>query len=349
MQIEEKQVKPDIKSMLPEEIKSAPALSGEPQYRAGQIFKWLSTGVTSFDEMTDLSKTLRTKLKDNFTLNTPVLIKKQISKKDASEKYLWRHTDDNTSETVVMKYKHGNAVCVSTQVGCKMGCVFCASAIGGFIRDLTPSEMLDEVIFSEAEYKKQISRIVLMGIGEPLDNYDNVVKFIKLVNHKDGKNIGMRRISLSTCGLTEKFDKLGELNLQLTLSVSLHAPDDETRSALMPINKSRGTEDLFSACRKYFANTGRRITFEYTMIDGVNDSREQAALLAEKLKETNAHLNLIPLNIVNEREFRPSSKENMLNFIKILEESGANVTVRRSLGGDVDASCGQLRIRSAQT
>ena len=340
---------PDIKSMLPAELENALSTAGEPKYRSKQIFRWLNAGIRSFDEMTDLPKYLREYLFENFNFGAPALINKRSSAAGAAEKYLWRLADGNTTETVVMKYKHGNAVCISTQVGCRMGCVFCASSAGGFIRNLEPSEMLDEVIFSEKEFGLHISNIVLMGIGEPLDNFDNVIKFIKLINHPDGKNTGMRRISLSTCGLTEKFDKLSRLNLQLTLSVSLHAADDETRSALMPVNKTRGTEDLFSACRNYFRKTGRRITFEYIMINGVNDTAEQAKTLTEKLKGMVCHFNLIPYNAVDECSFQPSSPERLKEFMRILRGSGINLTVRRSLGSDVQAACGQLRVKTMQT
>ena len=232
-------------------------------------------------------------------------------------------------------------------MGCRQGCAFCASTIGGLIRGLEPSEMLDEVMFSQKESGLPISNIVLMGIGEPLDNFDNVMKFLKLVNHPDGMNIGMRHISLSTCGLTEKFDKLAELNLQLTLSVSLHAPDDETRSRIMPANRGRGVEQLMDACERYFKKTGRRISFEYAMIKGVTDTPRQAQLLAEHARRVCAHVNLIPLNHVDERSFEPSTPERLAEFKAELERAGVNVTVRRKLGGDIDASCGQLRKKAA--
>ena len=336
-------MKTDIKSLLPEEIETAIAKIGEPKYRAKQVFTWLSRGVRSFDEMSDLPKKLRTALEENFFLNAPQPIRKQVSQLDGTIKYLWELSDGNAVETVVMSYQHGNTVCISTQVGCRQGCAFCASTIGGLVRNLEPSEMLDEVLFSQLDSGLPISNIVLMGIGEPLDNYDNVIRFLRLVNHPDGMNIGMRHISLSSCGLTEKIDKLAELNLQLTLSISLHAPDDETRTKLMPANRGRGVDELVVACKRYFKRTGRRISFEYAMIDGVNDSPQQARLLAKIANSCGAHINLIPLNHVEEREFRPSTAENLKNFVKILEESGANATVRRKLGGDVEASCGQLR------
>ncbi len=340
-------MKTDIKSMLPEEIGQALSEMGEQKYRAKQIFTWLSRGVHSFDEMSDLSKTLRTALDERFFITIPKPIRKQVSKIDGTIKYLWELSDGNAIETVVMAYKHGNTVCISSQVGCRQGCAFCASTIGGLVRNLEPSEMLDEVLFSQIDSGFPISNIVLMGIGEPLDNYDNVIKFLKLVNLSDGMNIGMRHISLSTCGLTEKIDRLAELNLQLTLSISLHAPDNETRSRIMPVNRGGGVDELINACKRYFVRTGRRISFEYAMIDGVNDTPAHAEILAEKAKTVSAHVNLIPLNLVEERQFKPSSHENLIKFVKILEERGANVTVRRKLGSDVDASCGQLRRKTA--
>ena len=336
-------MKKDILSLLPGEIEEELAALGEPKYRAGQIFTWLHKGARSFAEMSNLSKELREKLEERFFLYKPEVLKKQVSQIDGTIKYLWQLRDGNAVETVVMQYKHGNTVCVSSQVGCRQGCAFCASTIGGLVRGLEPSEILDEVLFSQLDSGLPISNIVLMGIGEPLDNFDNVMRFLELVNHPKGMNIGMRHISLSTCGLIERFADLAERDLQLTLSVSLHAPDDETRSKLMPANRGRGVEALMEACRKYYDKTGRRISFEYAMIDGVNDTERHARLLAREAKSLAAHVNLIPLNHVEERQFRPSTQGHMKAFIKILEDEGVNVTVRRRLGSDVDASCGQLR------
>ncbi len=338
----------DIKAMLPDEIAAALAELGEPKYRAKQIFQWLARGVESFDEMTDVSKKLRETLKREFFITKLKMLRKQVSSIDGTIKYLWELPDGNAVETVVMQYRHGNTICISSQVGCRQGCAFCASTIGGLIRGLESSEMLDEVLYSERESGMKISNIVLMGIGEPLDNFDNVIRFLRLVNHPDGENIGMRHISLSTCGLTERFDELADLNLQLTLSVSLHAPDDETRSRIMPANRGRGVEQLISACSRYYEKTGRRISFEYAMIDGVNDTPYHAKLLAQHAKRVCAHVNLIPLNHVEERQFAPSTPEHMKAFIRVLEEAGVNVTVRRRLGSDVDASCGQLRKKVAE-
>ncbi len=333
----------NLRNLLPDELEGALSELGEPKYRAKQVFKWLGRGIGSIDEMSDIPKPLREKLKESYTLYRPKVLSKQVSKLDGTIKYLWELSDGNAVETVVMSYKHGNTVCVSTQVGCRQGCAFCASTIGGLVRGLEAREILEEVLFSQLDSGKTISNIVLMGIGEPLDNFDNVVRFLKLVNSPDGLNIGMRHISLSTCGLTEMFDKLADLNLQLTLSVSLHAPDDETRSKIMPANHGRGVEQLMECCKRYYERTGRRISFEYIMIDGVNDTEYHARLLAKRARYVGAHVNLIPMNHVEESRFRPSTQGHIKAFVKVLEDNGVNVTVRRKLGGDVDASCGQLR------
>jgi 23S rRNA (adenine2503-C2)-methyltransferase len=314
---------------------------GEPAFRAEQVFRWLYRGVTSFEEMTDLSKALRQRLAETALLTPPQVARKQVSREDGTIKYLWRLPDGNCVESVLMRYQHGNTVCISCQVGCHMGCAFCASTIAGKVRDLTPAEMADQVLFTQLDSGVPISNIVLMGIGEPLDNFDTVLRFLTLVNHPDGLNIGMRHISLSTCGLTQKIDKLAQHGLQLTLSVSLHAPDDETRSRIMPVNQGVGVERLMETCRRYFETTGRRISYEYAMIDGVNDADWQADLLAKRLKGAPAHVNLIPLNEVEESPLKPSRR--VAAFQKRLEGHGVTVTVRRRLGGDIDASCGQLR------
>lgn len=333
----------DILSMLPEEIEKDFAELGEPKYRAGQVFSWLHKGVRDFDKMTNIGKALREKLKQRYSLHEPKILSKQVSEIDGTIKYLWELRDGNAVETVVMSYEYGNTVCVSCQVGCRQGCAFCASTIGGLVRSLDASEILDEVLYSQLDSGKHISNIVLMGIGEPLDNFDNVMRFLELVNHPKGLNIGMRHISLSTCGITERFDQLADRNLQITVAVSLHAPDDETRSRLMPANRGRGVDQLIDSCKRYYERTGRRISFEYAMIDGVNDSEYHAKLLCKRALDVGAHVNLIPLNHVEEREFKPSTPAHMKAFIKILEDAGVNYTVRRKLGGDVDASCGQLR------
>ena len=331
----------DLKSMTRDEITEYVKGLGEPAFRGKQIFQWLHRGISSFGGMSNLPNGLRETLESTCYITCPVVERKQTSRLDGTVKYLWRLRDGNCIETVLMQYKHGNTVCISSQVGCRMGCAFCASAIGGKIRDLTPSEMLDQVLFTQLDSGLPISNIVLMGIGEPLDNFDTVMKFLHLVNHPDGLNIGMRHISLSTCGLVEQIDKLAQYRLQLTLSVSLHAPDDETRSRIMPVNRSYPVERLFESCRRYFEVTGRRISYEYAMIDGVNDSDNQADLLAAHLKGVPGHVNLIPLNDVRESPLKPSRR--VAEFQNRLERQGVTVTVRRRLGSDIDASCGQLR------
>ena len=331
----------DLKSMTLEEITVALRAMGEPQFRGKQVFTWLHRGITDFDQMINIPKSLREKLQAEYTLTVPTVARKQESKIDGTIKYLWELSDGNCIETVLMSYHHGNTVCISSQVGCRMGCKFCASTLAGKVRDLRPSEMLDQVLFTQLDSGQEISNIVLMGIGEPLDNRANVLRFLELINHPDGMNIGMRHISLSTCGVVPGIDALAEDNLQLTLSVSLHAPDSATRSRIMPVNKAYDVEELFAACHRYFKKTGRRISFEYAMIDGVNDHDWQADLLAEKIRGMPGHVNLIPLNDVVESEFKPSKRVSA--FQKRLESHGLTATVRRSLGGDIDASCGQLR------
>ena len=331
----------DLKSMTLEELTAWLQEQGEPAFRGKQVFRWFYRGATSFGEMSDLSKPLRQKLEEQCFLSKPKVARKQVSALDGTIKYLWELADGNCIETVLMRYKHGNTVCISCQVGCRMGCAFCASTLAGKVRDLTPAEMVDQVLFTQIDSGEPISNIVLMGIGEPLDNYDTVMKFLTLVNHPDGLNIGMRHISLSTCGLVDKIDKLAQRGLQLTLSVSLHAPDDETRSKIMPVNRGIGVERLMDCCRRYFQTTGRRISYEYAMIDVVNDSDQQADRLASLLKGTPGHVNLIPLNDVEESPLKPSRR--VAAFQKRLESQGVTVTVRRKLGGDIDASCGQLR------
>ena len=336
----------DLKSQTPEELTKTLKAMGEPAFRGKQVFTWLHKGVGSFDEMTNLSKSLREKLASTCAFTPPKAVRKQVSKLDGTIKYLWELADGNCIESVLMQYHHGNTVCISSQVGCRMGCAFCASTIAGKVRDLTPGELLDQVIFTQKDSGLPISNIVLMGIGEPMDNLDNVLKFLELVNHPDGLNIGMRHISLSTCGVIPGIERLAELGLQLTLSVSLHAPDGETRSKIMLVNRAYPVEDLFAACRRYFERTGRRISFEYAMIDGVNDHDWQADLIAEKVRGMPGHVNLIPLNDVVESPFKPSKRT--AAFQKRLETHGLTATVRRSLGGDIDASCGQLRRKAME-
>ena len=336
----------DIKSMTLEELTAVLREMGEPAFRGKQVFSWLHRGAVSFDGMSNLSKPLRERLSDRFLITVPEVARRQVSKLDGTIKYLWRLGDGNCIETVLMSYHHGNTVCISSQVGCRMGCRFCASTLAGRVRNLQPSEMLDQVLFSQLDSGAHISNIVLMGIGEPMDNLDSVLRFLELVNHPDGMDIGMRHISLSTCGVIPGIERLAELELQLTLSVSLHAPDSETRSRIMPVNRTYDVDALFDACHRYFQRTSRRISFEYAMIDGVNDSDWQADLLAEKIRGMPGHVNLIPLNDVVESEFKPSRRT--AAFQKRLESHGITATVRRSLGGDIDASCGQLRRREME-
>ncbi|MBR5537125.1 MAG: 23S rRNA (adenine(2503)-C(2))-methyltransferase RlmN [Clostridia bacterium] len=332
-----------IKSLLPQELEQLLAEMGEPKYRAKQIFKWLHQGVTSFDEMSDISKALRAKLEEKCFISKPEILRKQVSQQDGTIKYLFGLSDGNSIETVLMKYEHGNSICLSTQAGCKMGCVFCASFDPARSRNLTPAEILDEILFAQKDSGRRVSNIVLMGTGEPLDNYDNVIQFLKLVSHADGVNIGMRHISLSTCGLVPKIDELAQLKLQLTLSISLHAPTNEIRSTIMPVNRRYSLDELIPACRRYFKTTGRRISFEYAMIRDVTDTKECARELIRMLKGFNCHVNLIPLNHVEGSPLVPSTKENLRWFQNELIRNGLNATVRRSLGGDISASCGQLR------
>ncbi len=336
-------MKQDIKSMNLPELEEAMKALGEPKYRARQVFTWLHRGAKTFEDMTNLSRSLRARLDEAFYISVPTVERKQVSARDGTIKYLWRLRDGNCVETVLMRYKYGNTVCVSSEVGCAMGCAFCASTLGGLVRRLTAGEILDQVLFTGLDSGLPVSRVVMMGIGEPLDNFDAVTRFLELVNHPDGLNLSMRHISLSTCGLTERIDKLASLHLQLTLSVSLHAPDDETRNGIMPVNRSCGVDKLLETCRRYDAETGRRISYEYAMIDGVNDTPRHAELLCEKLRGMGAHVNLIPLNNVEESPLKPSTKEHVRRFRETLERAGIPATVRRSLGGDIDASCGQLR------
>ena len=333
----------DIKSLSRQELRDTLKAMGQPAFREKQIFTWLHRGVTSFEEMTNLSKALRQELDERFYITVPEAVRRQVSRQDGTRKYLWKLRDGNCVESVLMQYHHGNTICISSEVGCAMGCAFCASTLGGLVRRLEPSEMLDQVIFTQLDSGLPISNIVLMGIGEPLDNYDTVLKFLHLVNDPDGLNIGMRHISLSTCGLVPKIDRLAEEDLQITLSVSLHAPDNETRSKIMPVNRAYPVEELIEGCRRYFDKTGRRISFEYAMIRGVNDTPEAAELLLRRLKGMMAHVKLIPLNNVEESPLKPSTPAAVARFQKILNEGGVTATVRRTLGSDIDASCGQLR------
>ena len=333
----------NLKNMTQAELAAVLKELGQPAFRAKQVYTWLHKGVRSYDEMTNLPKGLRDQLAGKYPICAPKVVRKQESQKDGTIKYLWQLSDGNCVETVLMRYNYGNTVCISTEVGCAMGCAFCASTIGGLVRRLEPFEMLDEVLFTQIDSGLPISRIVLMGIGEPLDNFDNVLRFLELVNSEAGMNISMRHISLSTCGLVPKIDALAEKKLQISLAISLHGPNNEIRSKVMPVNRAYPIEVLLDACRRYFAATGRRIHFEYAMIDGVNDREEDAREILRRMKGLPAHFNLIPLNHVEESPLKPSSKAAVARFQKILEDGGITATVRRTLGGDIDASCGQLR------
>ena len=336
--------KTDIKSMYFDELSDSLKSLDLPSFRAKQVWQWLhQKGVVSFDEMTNLSKQLRDTLSEEYVIKFCEVERKSVSALDGTVKYLFRLYDGQFIESVLMKYKYGYSLCVSTQVGCRMNCAFCATGVGGFIRNLSAAEILSQVHAVQNDMDIKVSHIVLMGMGEPMDNYDNVIRFLRLVNNDDGLNIGMRNISLSTCGIIPGIKKLQDENLQLTLSVSLHAPNDYVRSKLMPVNKKYPVDELLSACREYADETSRRISYEYAMFGGVNDSDECAVELAEKLKGTLAHINLIPANDVTESGLKSSTPERIKRFSEILENAGRNVTVRRSLGGDIDASCGQLR------
>ena len=332
-----------LKSMTLAELTTLFKDMGEPGFRAKQVYTWLHKGVRTYDEMTNLPQTLRQKLAQEHPIRPPEAVRKQESQRDGTIKYLWQLSDGNCVETVLMRYEYGNTVCISTEVGCRMGCAFCASTLGGLVRRLEPFEMLDQVLFTQIDSGLPISRIVLMGIGEPLDNFDNVLRFLELVNSPEGMNISMRHISLSTCGLVPKIDALAERKLQIALAISLHGPNDEIRDKIMPVNKAYPMDQLLAACRRYFEATSRRIHFEYAMIDGVNDREQDARELLRRLKGLPAHFNLIPLNHVEESPLKPSSRKAVARFQQILEEGGITATVRRTLGGDIDASCGQLR------
>ena len=340
--------KVDLYSLLPTELEEFFVSIGEPKFRAKQTFARLHRG-ERIGEITNLSKALREKLEDLCLDTLPTVEEKLVSKIDGTVKYLFRLYDGACIESVFMKYKHGNTLCISSQVGCRMGCKFCASTIGGRVRDLLPSELLGQVIAAELDSGERISNIVMMGIGEPLDNYDNVIKFLKLVNHPDGLNIGYRHISLSTCGVVDGINRLAEEDLPITLSISLHAANDERRSEIMPINNKWGVDALLSACLAYYNKTGRRISFEYTLISGKNDSEadatELAALLNGVFRPSGApiHVNLIRVNEVQETGFKKGSAESVNAFARVLEKRGITATVRRKLGSDVNAACGQLR------
>ena len=334
----------DIKSMNIKELEDLLKELGEPKFRAKQIFDWLhAKQVDSFEEMTNLSKGLREKLAETASINGVEMVRKLVSQIDGTRKYLFALSDGAIIESVLMKYEHGNTVCISTQVGCRMGCKFCASTLDGVERGLTAGEMLSQIYAIQKDCGERVHGTVLMGSGEPLDNYDNVVKFLRLINDPKGQNMGQRHITLSTCGLVDKIYDLAEEDLQITLAVSLHAPNDDIRTQTMPIAKVYSMEKLLQACRNYADKTKRRITFEYALIHGVNDGDEHAWELVKKLRDMLCHVNLIPVNDVKERNYVKSTAERVKRFAGILNENGVETTVRRKLGSDIDAACGQLR------
>lgn len=336
-------MKKDILSYSLEELETALAEIGEKKFRAKQIYEWLHVQrVSEFDKMSNISLSLRTKLDEEFYINSINIVKKLESHIDNTVKYLYELSDGNHVECVMMEYKHGNSLCISTQVGCKMGCRFCASTIAGFKRNLLPSEMLLQIYTAEKESGKHVDSLVLMGIGEPLDNFDNVVKFLQLLSYETGKNMSLRHVSLSTCGLVNRIYDLAEYKFGLTLSISLHAVTDKKRSEIMPVNNRFCISELLQACRDYIDKTGRRISFEYSVIHSVNDSPEDAAGLIKLLKNMNCHVNLIPVNEIKERDFK-ADRKSLEKFEEMLIKGGLNATTRRTLGADINAACGQLR------
>lgn len=334
----------DIRSLSEKEMEELALSLGEKAFRGKQLFQWVhDKRVESFDEMSNLSASFREKLKEKYTISGVTQVEKQVSQKGDTAKYLFALQDGNVIESVWMKYHHGNSVCISSQVGCRMGCTFCASTLTGLARSLTAGEMLSQIYEIQRDTGERVSNVIVMGMGEPLDNYDNLLHFLRLVSHEKGICISQRNITVSTCGLVEQIRRLAEENLQITLAISLHAPNDEIRRRTMPVANRYGIDEIIQACRDYFAATGRRITFEYSMIRGVNDKKEHAEELAERLRGLNCHINLIPLNEVKERECLRSRKEDIQQFKLVLEKNHRNVTIRREMGSDIDAACGQLR------
>ena len=333
----------DIKSMNKEELKDLMVQVGEKPFRAKQIYSWLHEHlVTSYEEMGNIPGKLKEKLKE-YPITALEMVDEQISAIDGTRKYLFRLSDGNVIESVLMRYKHGNSVCISSQVGCKMGCRFCASTIGGWTRNLLPSEMLDQIYRIQSITGERVSNVVVMGTGEPMDNYDNIVRFVHLLSEEGGLNISQRNITVSTCGIVPKIYELAKEKLQITLALSLHAPNDEKRRELMPIANRYSMDEVLDACRNYFQETGRRITFEYSLVAGVNDSDEDAKELSSRIHDINCHVNLIPVNPIRERDYVQSNAHVIEAFKEKLERSGLTVTVRREMGRDIDGACGQLR------
>ncbi|WP_037372370.1 23S rRNA (adenine(2503)-C(2))-methyltransferase RlmN [Anaerovorax odorimutans] len=339
-------MKTNIKNMTVKELETFFGNIEEKKFRAKQLFQWLYRGAYSFDEMTDLSKELREKLEKEAFIEQLKIVKIQKSKKDGTRKYLFELSDGNTIESVFMKYKFGNSVCVSSQAGCRMGCSFCASTIGGLNRNLTAAEMADQILSIEKDTGEKIGNIVVMGTGEPFDNYENLSQFIRIINSKEGLNLGMRSITVSTCGLIPKIKEFANDFPQVNLALSLHAPNDKIRNMLMPINNKYNVDELLEVCRGYINKTGRRVTFEYALVKGINDNINHAEELALKLKGMICHVNLIPLNNVLESNLKGTERDDVEKFKNVLEKKGIQVTVRREMGSDIDAACGQLRLRN---
>jgi len=337
-------MKTDLKNMTLKEMEVFFEDIGEKRYRARQVFAWIYRGVYDFEDMTDLPKPLREKLEDTACIEKLAMVRKQVSKKDETRKYLFRLSDGETIESVFLKYKYGNSVCLSSQAGCRMGCAFCASALDGLARNLSASEMSDQILAIEKDTGEKIGHVVVMGTGEPFDNYDSLIRFIALINAKEGLNIGLRNITVSTCGLIPRIDRFAEDMPQVNLAISLHAPNDRIRNRLMPVSASYPMDDLLKAVRRYTEKTGRRVTFEYALIRDINDAAAHAKELAARLKGMLCHVNLIPLNEVSETPFKGTGREKAEEFKSILEAAGIPATVRRELGGDIDAACGQLRL-----
>ena len=336
--------KTDLKSMTMEELTGFLEGLGEKKFRAAQIFKWMHQDLAaSVDEMTNISRELKEKLKENSEVISLKPVQVKISQIDGTRKYLFELADGNVIESVLMKYKHGNSVCISSQVGCRMGCRFCASTLDGLARNLSPSEMLDQIYRIQKETGERVSNVVVMGSGEPLDNYDNLIRFIRLLTDEKGLNISQRNITVSTCGIVPGIKKMAEEDLQITLALSLHAPNDEVRKSLMPIANRYSLKEVLAACRYYFEKTGRRLTFEYSLVQGVNDNLEEARSLVKLIKDQHGHVNLIPVNPIKERDYVQSGRPAILAFQNLLEKSGINVTIRREMGRDIDGACGQLR------
>ena len=337
-------MKKDIRAYGYEELQKEMATIGEKAFRAKQIYEWMHVKlVDHFDEMTNLSKALREKLEENYEILPVVMLERQISQIDGTNKFLFRLYDGNVVESVLMKYKHGNSVCISSQAGCRMGCKFCASTLGGLDRNLTPSEMLSQIYYIQRDTGERVSNVVMMGTGEPMDNYDNVLRFLELITSENGLNISQRNITLSTCGIVPNILRLAEENIQITLALALHAPNDEVRRTLMPIANRYSLKEILPACQTYFEKTGRRLTFEYSLVSGVNDNLEEAKALTALIKGMHGHVNLIPVNPIKERDYRQSDRKAIEAFQAYLEKNGINVTVRREMGRDINGACGQLR------